>query len=582
MPMIAPQTAVACSHSSICAPSGASTLTPQPDLVRTSSNSQPGPKLTEHLVGGAGGEVRGGRRLDDDRQHALAVLAGRLGDQLLGPVAEAGVRGLGVAQHELVDAGQVGHADQGAQAQAGVVDGVLLEVAADRLGLGQQRADVGAGQPARHQAEGGQRGEPAADGRVGAEDAVARLGGRLVERRARVGDDDDPLAGVDAGVGERLLVGAALAVGLDGAAGLATRRPRRCGRGRCRWPCARSRGRRSRARRARRRRRRRSPPGRATSRPCRTARPGSARRRASSSRSAVIAATSGWRGPGQVDPAEPLGRLVLGGRHPTACGPWRPAGWRTGRPPAARPGRRRPPRRGSRRTARSPSSPATVFQAVPASAAWLSLAHDRALSSWPSMVSTSSCQDFSNFSTPSRSSTASTSSKSIPTSREPVEHGLARRPARPVDLVALDLAVVGEGLEGLLRHRVDGVGDDEVGDVLGVGVALVLDAGRGPQRPLGVGAGLAEGGEAVAAEDLLVRRVGEPGVGDRGLAAERVGLVGADLVEPLVDLGVDAGDEERGHGVDRREVDAGCPWRPRARRGRRPSPCGSGRCRRSG
>ena len=71
-----------------------------------------------------------------------------------------------------------------------------------------------------------------------------------------------------------------------------------------------------------------------------------------------------------------------------------------------------------------------------------------------------------------------------------------RRPACGVvgaagDLVAVDLAVVGEGLQGLLGHRVDGVGDDEVGDVHRVGVARVLDAGRRPQRPLGVGAGLA-------------------------------------------------------------------------------------------
>ena len=45
MPMIRPATEVAYSHISIWAPSGASTLTPQPDLVRTSSKSQPGPKL---------------------------------------------------------------------------------------------------------------------------------------------------------------------------------------------------------------------------------------------------------------------------------------------------------------------------------------------------------------------------------------------------------------------------------------------------------------------------------------------------------------------------------------------------------
>ena len=51
MPMMAPQTAVACSHSNSCAPRGASTLTPHPDLVRTSSKSQPGPKLASTSSG---------------------------------------------------------------------------------------------------------------------------------------------------------------------------------------------------------------------------------------------------------------------------------------------------------------------------------------------------------------------------------------------------------------------------------------------------------------------------------------------------------------------------------------------------
>ena len=61
-------------------------------------------------------------------------------------------------------------------------------------------ADVGAGQPARHQPERGQRGVAAADVGVGVEDAVAGLAGRLVQRAAGVGDDDDPRGRVDAGV----------------------------------------------------------------------------------------------------------------------------------------------------------------------------------------------------------------------------------------------------------------------------------------------------------------------------------------------------------------------------------------------
>ena len=104
------------------------------------------------------------------------------------------------AMHQLVDAGQVGDAEQGPEPQPGVVDRVGLEGRADRLGLVEQPGDVGAGQPARHQPERGERGVPAADRRVGEEDAVARAAGRLLQRRARVGDDDDPLGGVDAGV----------------------------------------------------------------------------------------------------------------------------------------------------------------------------------------------------------------------------------------------------------------------------------------------------------------------------------------------------------------------------------------------
>ncbi len=46
------------------------------------------------------------------------------------------------------------------------------------------------------------------------------------------------------------------------------------------------------------------------------------------------------------------------------------------------------------------------------------------------------------------------------------------------------IAVVGDGVQGRLGHRVHGVLGDEVVDVHGVAVGGVLDAGRGPQRPL--------------------------------------------------------------------------------------------------
>ena len=52
-------------------------------------------------------------------------------------------------------------------------------------------------------------------------------------------------------------------------------------------------------------------------------------------------------------------------------------------------------------------------------------------------------------------------------------------------------------------------------------VVGVLDAGGGPQRPLPAGAVGLEGRPALAGEELLVGLVGQPGVGDAGLALER-------------------------------------------------------------
>src|ERR1700747_2541955 len=53
-----------------------------------------------------------------------------------------------------------------------------------------------------------------------------------------------------------------------------------------------------------------------------------------------------------------------------------------------------------------------------------------------------------------------------------------------------DLALVGEGLEGALRHGVDGEGRSESLDVEDVGGARILGAGAGPQEALGAGAGV--------------------------------------------------------------------------------------------
>ena len=106
---------------------------------------------------------------------------------------------------------------------------------------------------------------------------------------------------------------------------------------------------------------------------------------------------------------------------------------------------------------------------------------------------------------------------------------------------------------GLARHRVDGVGPDQLLDVEHVAVRRGSWSRSTPtgsaarRRPWRRSAS-----QSVAREDLLVGLVGELGVGDRQLALELV--VAADLVEALVGLGVDARDEERG---DRRHRASG-------------------------
>ena len=124
------------------------------------------------------------------------------------------------------------------------------------------------------------------------------------------------------------------------------------------------------------------------------------------------------------------------------------------------------------------------------------------------------------------------------------------------DGVAGDHAVVEGRLERLLGHRVHGAGCDELGDVERVGQRRVLDAGRGPQRTLHVGAGIRQRLRALGGELLLEQLVGEARVRDAGLALQRLGLVGAD----------------RGRGA----------CRPRCRRARRrtrrPSGSSRGRC----
>ena len=85
----------------------------------------------------------------------------------------------------------------------------------------QQRADVGAGEPAGNEPEGGQRGVASADVGVGLDDQVAGGRGVLVERRFGIGDDDQVVGWLEPGLLERVDVGTQQAVGFDRAARLA-------------------------------------------------------------------------------------------------------------------------------------------------------------------------------------------------------------------------------------------------------------------------------------------------------------------------------------------------------------------------
>src|SRR5260221_1826669 len=82
-----------------------------------------------------------------------------------------------------------------------------------------------------------------------------------------------------------------------------------------------------------------------------------------------------------------------------------------------------------------------------------------------------------------------------------------------------DLAVVAEGLEGTLRHGVDGEGRGESLHIKGVRGFSVLCAVAGPEKALGAGARIGGALEARRGEQLPIRLVGA--LGDRD--AEPIG-----------------------------------------------------------
>ena len=157
---------------------------------------------------------------------------------------------------------------------------------------------------------------------------------------------------------------------------------------------------------------------------------------------------------------------------------------------------------------------------------------------------------------PSRSSWSVTSSRSIPASASAARSAAGSSAAvAPVTSPSPAAACsVGSGIVLTVSGR------DEAVDVERVGIGRVLDAGRRPQRALHRAAGVAQRGELLAAEDALERLVGGARVGEPGAALEVLAAGGG---QPLVDLGVDARDEERRDrvAVERQAVGLAAPHR---------------------
>ena len=169
----------------------------------------------------------------------------------------------------------------------------------------------------------------------------------------------------------------------------------------------------------------------------------------------------------------------------------------------------------------------------------------RAASSAVVTLARSCSHEATNFSTPSSSSTSTTSSRSMPAAVRAARAACAAAYSGTI-VSPSDVAVVADRVERRLGHRVDHVGGHEVDDVAGVGVRRVLDAGRGPQRTLHV---RTRRRPAPASASPPASRV-NASCATRALAMAAVPRSGGVGTEPLVDLGVDAADEERRHRLD--------------------------------
>ena len=169
---------------------------------------------------GAFAESGGLHRLDDNREQASALLAGRLCNQLFGPVAEPWMPRPEVGDDDFVPTCAPGLAKNSTESQTGVVV-VRPECGQQCRGVVEQPGNVDACECTGHQPECRQRAVATAHIRIGEKHPVAGGARRLFERRAGIGDHHDAFHRIDAGVAKRLLVHASVAVGLERAAALA-------------------------------------------------------------------------------------------------------------------------------------------------------------------------------------------------------------------------------------------------------------------------------------------------------------------------------------------------------------------------
>src|SRR5579885_3596567 len=124
------------------------------------------------------------------------------------------------------------------------------------------------------------------------------------------------------------------------------------------------------------------------------------------------------------------------------------------------------------------------------------------------------------------------------------------------------VAVIAEVLDGFQRHGINGIGADQFFGVHDIAVGRVLRAGAGPQRSLHHCAAMLERLEARRVEDFLEILVDQAGIGDTGLALKRFEslLLGGvarcldALVKQLIDERVDAADEEAGDRGDAADI----------------------------